>query len=345
MFRFAHIELLYVLLAVPVIVLLFVIARQMRKRAIKRYGDISIISVLMKEVSNSRPVIKFIIIILAFAFLVFGIAGPQFGTKLEEVKREGVELVIALDVSNSMMAEDIQPNRLERAKRAISKLIDRLHNDRICLVVFAGEAYVQLPITTDYAAAKMFLLGVNPGIVPKQGTAIGSAIELAMKCFTADNEKSKAIIVITDGENHEDDAIQMATKACEEGIAVHAIGMGLAKGAPIPVAGPYGQSTFRTDKTGEVIISKLNENMLKQIAKAGEGVYIRASNTQAGLNSLFDEINKMEKEEIEAKVYKDYEHRFQYVFAIVLFLLLLDFVILERKNKLLSKINIFNIRT
>ncbi|MCF8371160.1 MAG: VWA domain-containing protein [Bacteroidales bacterium] len=340
MFQFANREYLYALLIIPALVMIFIIAWQMRKRAIKNFGDMKIIKVLMEDVSLLRPIWKFGIAMLAMGFLILGIAGPQRGSKLKEVKRKGVELVICLDVSNSMLAEDIQPNRLERSKRAISKLLDELQNDKIGLIIFAGEAYVQLPITTDYAAAKMFLSTVNTQVVPTQGTAIGAAIELAMKSFTTDIEKNKAIIIITDGENHEDDAIAKAQEAADKGIIVHTIGMGLPKGAPIPI-GNSGRSNFRTDRTGQIVISKLDETMLQQIASAGQGKYIRANNSQTGLNKLFEEINRMEQSEIESTAYSEYEDRFQYFIGVALLLLFLEFVILERKNKYFKGIRLF----
>ncbi len=342
MFRFAHTDYLYALFAIPIIIILFWLSLRLKKKSIRAYGDFGVISQLMSEVSYSRPVVKFIIVILALTSLIFGIAGPQFGSKLEEMKREGVEIIIAIDVSNSMMAQDIQPNRLELAKRAISKMIDRLHNDKIGLIVFAGDAYTQLPITTDYAAAKMFLSSVNIDIVPKQGTAIGAAIDLGTKSFGPETGKNKALIIITDGENHEDNAVEAAGKSAENGIIVHTIGMGLPKGAPIPVYGRFGNIYYRKDKEGNIIISKLNETMLQQIASAGGGIYIRADNTQSGLNTLFDEINKMEKKELESSIYSDYEDRFQYIIALALIFLLFDFIILERKNRLLRNIHIFN---
>ncbi len=340
MFQFAHKEFLYALMIIPVIIILFVVAWQLRKRALKKFGDTNILKVLMDDVSTQRPIWKFSIIMLGMGFLIVGLTGPQIGSKLKEVKRKGVELVIALDVSNSMLAEDIQPNRLERSKRAISKLLDELHNDKIGLIVFAGEAYVQLPITTDYAAAKMFLSTVNTKVVPTQGTAIGAAIELASKSFASDIDKNKAIIIITDGENHEDDAIAKAQDAVENGIIVHTIGMGLPKGAPIPI-GNSGYSNLRTDRTGQVVISKLDETMLQQVASAGQGKYIRANNSQTGLKKLFEEINKMEQTEIESTAYSEYEDRFQYFIAVALFLLLLEFIILERKNRYLKGIRLF----
>ncbi|WP_240925032.1 vWA domain-containing protein [Maribellus sediminis] len=340
MFRFGNIEYLWGLLIIPVLIVFYTWSRISRRRALKKFGSSEILEELMPFRSKNRPVLKFIILMLALAFFVAGIARPQFGSKLKTEKREGVELIIALDVSNSMMAEDIQPNRLERAKRAISRLVDRLKDDKIGLIVFAGDAYTQLPITTDYNSAKLFLNAVNTQIVPKQGTAIGAAIDLAHRSFTPDGEANKAIIVITDGENHEDDAISAAKSALEDGIVVHTIGMGLPSGSPIPVL-RNGQTDYLKDRDGKVVVTKLNEQMLEQIAAAGEGIYVRANNAQVGLNALFDEINNMEKQEMETRTFSEYDDQFQYFFAIGLFLLLLEFVILERKNKYLKNINLF----
>ncbi|RIJ46794.1 VWA domain-containing protein [Maribellus luteus] len=343
MFRFGNSEYLWGLLLIPLLTLFFAWSRIARRRALKKFGRREMLEQLMPFSSRTRPVVKFIVLMLALAFIVTGLARPQFGSKLKTVKREGVELIIALDVSNSMMAEDIQPNRLERAKRAISRLIDRLEDDKIGLIVFAGDAYTQLPITADYNSAKLFLNSVNTQIVPKQGTAIGAAIDLAHRSFTPGDKANKAIIVITDGENHEDDAIASAKAALEDGIIVHTIGMGLPSGSPIPVL-RNGQTDYMKDRDGNVVITKLNEQMLEQISAAGSGIYIRANNAQVGLNTLFDEINKMEKQEMESRTYSEYDDQFQFFFAIGLFLLLLEFVILERKNKYLKNIHLFKVK-
>jgi len=339
MFRFAYIEILYLLTAIPVFVILFTFAIKKKKRAISEYGDTELINQLMPMVSFRRPIYKFAIAMLAYAFIVVGIAGPQFGSKLKKVKRKGVELVIALDVSNSMLANDIKPNRLAKAKSAISRLVAKMGEDKIGMIVFAGEAYTQLPITTDYSSARLFLSSIDTEIVPVQGTAIGAAINLAANSFTPDTKASRAIVVITDGENHQDDAVAMAASAREQGIIVHTIGMGLPQGAPIPIKGNPGQ--FHKDGEGNVVVSRLDEDMLKKIAAAGEGAYIRANNTRVGLNALFKEINKMDKTMLESKVYSDYIERFQYFIAVGLFLLLLDFLILSRKNKRIMKIKLF----
>ncbi|HPF52358.1 MAG TPA: VWA domain-containing protein [Draconibacterium sp.] len=340
MFRFGNSEYLWGLLIIPLLIMIFVWSRIARRRALKKFGKQEILSQLMPFSSKGRPVLKFIILMLALAFFIVGTARPQFGSKLKTVKREGVELIIALDVSNSMMAEDIQPNRLERAKRAISRLMDRLTDDKIGLIVFAGDAYTQLPITSDYNSAKLFLNAINTQIVPKQGTAIGAAIDLAHKSFTPNGEANKAIIVITDGENHEDDAVAAAKSAADDEIVVHTIGMGLPSGSPIPVL-RNGQTEYLKDRDGNVVVTKLNEQMLEKIAAAGKGIYVRANNAQVGLNSLFDEINKMQKQEMETRTYSEYDDQFQYFFAVGLFLLLLEFVILDRKNKYLKNIHLF----
>jgi len=340
MFRFAHIEYLYALAIIPVLIILFWITRRQRRKALERFGSKEIISQLMPNVSHSRPVLKFIIWLLAISAIIVAIAQPQFGSKLKTVKREGIELIIALDVSNSMLAEDIQPNRLERSKRAISRLVDNLNDDKIGLIVFAGDAYTQLPITSDYPSAKLFLNAVSTDIVPRQGTAIGAAIEMASVSFSPQFEGNKAIVIITDGENHEDDAIGAATAAAENGIIVHTIGMGLPQGGPIPVV-TNGQRDYRRDKEGNVVVTKLNEEMLQQIAAAGNGIYVRANNAQVGLNTLFNEINKMEEAEMESLVYSDYEDQFQWFLGFAILMLLFDFLILARKNKYLKNIKLF----
>ena len=340
MLRFAHIEYLYALVILPVLVILFWITRRNRRKALEQFAQAETLNILMPNVSGSRPVIKFIIWLFVVASVIIAISRPQFGSKLKTEKREGVELIIALDVSNSMMAEDIQPNRLERAKRAISRLVDNLNDDKIGLIVFAGDAYTQLPITTDYPSAKLFLSAVNTEIVPRQGTAIGAAIELGINSFSPQYEGNKAIVIITDGENHEDDAVGAATAAADKGIIVHTIGMGLPQGGPIPIY-KNGQKDYRKDRDGNVVVTKLNESMLQQVAAAGNGVYVRANNAQVGLNTLFNEINKMEEAEMESRVYSEYEEQFQWFLALALFLILVDFLILERKNKYLKNVRLF----
>ncbi len=345
MFRFAHSIYLYALAAIPLFLLLFALMLRWRHVAIKKIGDRILIKKLMPDASVPKYWLRFVVIILAFAALVVGIANPQIGTKLEEVKREGVDIVIALDVSNSMRAEDIRPNRLERSKQAISRLVDKLQNDRIGIVVFAGTAFVQLPITNDFAAAKLFLSTIEPDMLATQGTAIGAAIELASNSFDKKDKKFKSLIIITDGENHEDDALGEAKKAAEQGIIIHTIGMGSIAGGPIPIYRNNAQSGFLKDKEGNTVVTKLNEDMLKQVADAGRGKFVRASNSEDGLGVLLNEINKMEKKNYGTKVFTDYADRFQYLLVVALLLLLLEFAIAEKKSKWWENLNLFKVNT
>ena len=339
-FRFENTDYLYLLLLAPALLLVFWLSQGQNRKNLTQWMNQEHQKTMLPLASGTRKLVKLLITLIAFSFVVLALAKPQFGSKLTEIKRQGVEVIIALDVSNSMLAEDIQPNRLANAKRAISRLIDELENDKIGLVVFAGDAYIQLPITTDFGAAKLFLSSVNTEIVPKQGTSIGASINLAARSFSPEADKSKAIIILTDGENHEEGALEATHAAAEKGITVHTIGMGLSKGAPIPIFNQYGQKDYRKDYEGNVIVSKLNEKMLQEIALAGKGIYIRASNSRTGLNTLFTEINKMEKQEIEARVYSEYEEKFQYLIALAILLLLAEFFILSRKNRWLSQLRI-----
>lgn len=342
MFRFENILFLYILAGlVPLLLVAFWLFRKWRKNALQKLASNHLTKRLIPEVSNSQPVIKFIFYALAMICLFIGLANLQYGTKLEEVKREGVDLMIALDVSNSMLAEDLSPNRLERAKRAIYQLLEKLQNDRLGIIIFAGEAYVQLPITTDYSSAKLFLESIGTDIVPVQGTAIGKAIDLALRSFDFENGTSKAIIVITDGENHEDDALGAAANALENGVNVHTIGMGSENGAPLPVYQNGRQVGFRKDNNNNTIVSKLNEKMLQEIAAEGDGTYVRATNANAGLSIIMEEINKMEKKEFGSKVYKNYDDRFQLFLLAALILIIIEFIISKRRSTRLTKIKLF----
>ncbi|WP_430810040.1 MULTISPECIES: VWA domain-containing protein [unclassified Carboxylicivirga] len=342
-FRFEHPDALFLLLLIPALAFIHLFLARRRKKALAEFGNTELLNELMPNVSFKRPTIKFYILLVAFVMLILTIAGPQYGSKLQTVKRKGIELIVALDVSNSMMAQDIEPNRLERAKRAISRLIDKLHNDRVGFIVFAGEAYVQLPITTDYPSAKMFLNSINTDIVGTQGTAIGAAIHKGIQSFTDQEDVNRAIIVITDGENHEDDPITAAQMAAENNIKIYTVGMGLPKGAPIPVAG--GRSNdFMKDRNGNVVISKLDEATLQKVAITANGAYIPANNIRNGINNLVDELSQLEKSELEAKVYTDYDDQFQYFAALALLLIIAEFLILERKNRRLKHINIFEVK-
>lgn len=341
MIRFGHTEYFYLLLLGGLFLLIFLLYNRWKKKAKNRLGDPKVVDGLMPLVSTGKPVLKFILLIVAYVFLVVGIVNPQIGTKLETVKREGIDLILVLDVSNSMLAEDIKPNRLERSKMAISTLIDQLEGDRMGIVIFAGNAYKQLPLTTDYSAAKLFLSAVDTKIVPTQGTAIGEAIQMSVESFD-DQEHNKAIIIITDGENHEDDAIGEARKAAESGIRIFTIGMGLPDGAPIPLYNNYGTQTgFKKDKEGKTVITKLDENMLREIAAAGEGAYAQANNSSTGLRKIFDEISGIEKKEIESKQFTAYEDRFQIYLAFALVFLIVELLIATRKSRWAQRFNIF----
>ncbi len=339
MIRLAHQYYLYGLVLIPVFIILFWLFLLWKQKALKTFGDLSVIKQLMPDISKTRPLIKFILLMLAFVFLIIGLANPQIGSKLEKATRKGVELMICLDVSNSMLAEDIKPSRLERAKFSISKLIDKLEDDRIGIVIFAGEAFTQLPITSDRSAAKMFASSISTDLIPVQGTSIGAAINLALKSFDENNNKNKAIIVISDGENHEDDAVNAAKAAMEKNIHVHAIGIGTPDGAPIPL--PNSSNQYLKDNAGNTVVTKLDETALQLLAAAGNGTYVRASSAEIGLNTVFSEINKMEKKEYESKVYADYEDRFQYFIGIALVFLLIEIFVFERKSKLFARFNPF----
>ncbi len=310
-----------------------------KKRAIKKYGNPELLAELMPEVSRGRQRLKFWLLFGAVTMVIFVIAGPQFGSKLETVKRQGVEIMVCLDVSNSMLAEDVSPNRLEKAKQMLSKLTDGFSDDKMGLIVFAGDAFTQLPITSDYISAKMFLSSINPSMVSTQGTAIGAAINLALRSFTPSETSDKTIILITDGENHEDDAVKAAAAAAEKNIHVNIVGMGDPKGSPIPVAGA---NNYMKDKDGNVVITKLNEQMCQEIVAAGHGMYVRADNTNSAQKALQKEIDKMNKSELDSKVYSEYNEQFQTLAWIALVLLIAEFFILERKNRVFRKVKLFS---
>ncbi len=340
MFEFGYIQYLHLLWIIPLLIAGFWLSRAHVKKQLGRFAGSEMLKRLAPMRSPARVWWKFILMMLALAMIVFAIARPRFGTRMKEVQREGKELVVALDVSRSMLASDIQPNRLERAKRAILKLLDRLDNDRISLIVFAGEAYTQLPLTTDYPAAKMFISSVETEMIPQQGTAIGAAIGHGINSFSPGEKKNKALIIITDGENHQGNAVEKAKEAAEKDIKVYTIGMGLPEGGPIPIRG--GSNDFHRDQNGNVVITKLNEGMLQQIAAAGEGTYIRANNIRTGLNTLFDEIDQLEKAKMKSKVYAEYDEQFQFAAWLALFFIILEFFIPSRKNKLLTNLKLFN---
>ncbi len=339
MFRFANPEFLYLLLAIPLLIAIYIYAVIIRRKAVREYGNPVLLSQLMPEVSTKRQHLKFWTLLTAVSVLIFVIAGPQFGSKLETVKRQGVEIMVCLDISNSMLAEDVTPNRLERAKQMLSRMTDGFTNDKVGLIVFAGTAFTQLPITSDYISAKMFLSSIRPSMVSAQGTAIGAAINLALRSFTPNENSSKTILIITDGENHEDDAIKAALTASERNVKVNVVGIGTPQGAPIPIGGA---NNFLKDKEGNVVVTQLNEQMCQEIAAAGKGIYVRADNTNTAIRALQSEIEKMDKAELDSKVYSEFDEQFPTLAWIVLTLLVLELFIMERKNRIFSKIKLFS---
>ncbi|HOY33300.1 MAG TPA: VWA domain-containing protein [Bacteroidales bacterium] len=341
MVAFDHLILLIGLVLVPVFILLFWLMLRWKKNAMQKFGDAPVVFRLITDYSATRPLLKFVLLMLAFTLLVFAAVNMKIGSKLGTAKRKGVDLIIALDISNSMLAQDIKPSRIVRSQMAISKLVDKFEDDQIGIVVFAGKAQVLLPITTDYAAAKLLASSADPDIMQAQGTAIGEAINLAAVSFDKNSKNKKAIIVISDGENHEDDAIEAARTASNDGILIYTIGIGSVAGAPIPVGISGFNIEYKKDNSGNTVVTKLNETMLQQVAAAGKGTYVRASTNDAGLNKIFDEINQLEKKEYEAKVFSEYRNTYMYFVAAALLLLILDLIILERKTRLTRNVHLF----
>lgn len=339
MFRFESPYFLYLLLIVPVLIAIFIYSEYRKTKRIKEFGDPELMSSLMPNATRYRPVVKFAIVCTAITFMILLIARPQFGTKTETVKKKGIEVVIALDISNSMLAEDIRPSRLEKSKNIISKLVDNFDNNKIGLVLFAGDAYTQLPITSDYISAKMFLGNISPSLITRQGTAIGTAVNLAMNSFTPQEEVGKSIIVITDGENHEGGAIEAVKAATEKGIQVNVLGVGSTDGSPIPTADG---SDFKKDNTGNVIVTKLNEEMCREIAREGNGMYARVDNSNSALRALEKQLDKLSKAEIDTKVYSEYNEQFMPLAWIVLVLLVAEAIIMNKKNPLFRNVKLFS---
>ena len=337
MFKFANPNALFLYLLLLFVVGVYLYASYRRKSALRKYGDSELLSALMPEVSSHRPQIKFWITFVAMCFMVLLIARPQFGSKVETVKRHGIETVIALDISNSMLAEDVAPNRLEKSKNIISRLVDSFEDDKMGLIVFAGDAFIQLPITSDFISAKMFLESINPELITRQGTDIKAAIDMATRSFTPNEGVGKAIIIITDGENHEGGAAEAAKAAAEKGMSVYVMGVGSPEGSPIPT----GRNDFRRDKEGNVIVTKLNEKMCQEIAAAGNGVYIRIDNTNNAQKILQKEIDKLAKADIETAVYSEYDEQFQAVAWIAFVLLLLEMLLMVKKNPKFKGFNLF----
>ncbi len=338
MFRFGEPLYLYLLIILPLLVIFYLYSNYRRRKRLRRYGDMELLERLMPQVSQYRPDVKFWLTIAAMAMVIFMLAQPQFGSKMETVKRQGIETVVALDVSNSMMAEDVTPSRLAKSKRLVSRLVETFNNDKVALIVFAGEAFTQLPITSDYVSAKMFLESISPSLISTQGTDVRAAIDLALKSFTPNEGVGRAIVLITDGENHEGGAIEAAKEAAEKGVHVFVLGVGSPDGAPIPVEG---SNEFRRDKDGNVVVTRLNEDMCREIARAGNGMYVRVDNTNNAERALNAEINKLAKADVETQVFTEFDEQFQVLAWLALIFLAVEAMLLDRKNPLFKNVKLF----
>lgn len=339
MFKFANPEFLYLFFAIPVFIIGFILLNILKRKSVEKLGTLSLVKKMMPELSLKRSYLKFWLILTAIGFGIIVLARPQFGTKVEKVDKKGIELVIAIDVSNSMLAEDIQPSRLAKAKQMLTRIIDERQNDKVAIVVFAGEAFIQLPLTADNQSAKLFLESIDPSIVPVQGTVIGSAIDISMSCFSNDTDIDKAIILITDGESHEGNAEDAAKRAAEKGVHVNVVGIGTTQGALVPLA--EGSNNVKRDAQGQPVVSRLNEEMCRGIAKAGKGLYAHADNSNSALKSLQAELEKLQKKEIDGVAYSEYDEKFQIFAWVMLILLFSEICIFDKKNRIFRNVRLF----
>ena len=328
MIHFAYAQYLLLIFLIPVFFIVQAVLLRIRRNRIRKFGDEKLVSQMMPSYSKNKVWVRLVLFSIGFFFFVIGLSRPQIGARLKEQEIKGAEIIIAIDVSNSMLAEDYSPNRLERAKLAVSRLVDKLRDDRIGLVIFAGTSFVQLPVTTDYVSAKMFLNSIDTGSIPIQGTALGDAITTCIRSFSAQSDKSRAIILITDGENHEDDPVSAAKQAAEMGIKVFTIGVGSPEGKPIPMNGE-----LLKDKDGEIVVSRLDEAVLQEIAAEGNGAYVRAGNSEFGLNPIIDDLRKLEDEKYNSVVFEEYDEQFMYFLAIALVFFVLEMLVGDRRSK------------
>jgi len=332
----------WTLVIIPVIILLFLVLQVWKHKAQNKFANKLLLNKLSPNRSLFKSILKVIVLCLAFACLAIALVNPKIGTKLETVKREGVDIVFAIDVSKSMLAEDIAPNRLEKAKQLVTQIINNLASDRVGIIAYAGKAFPQLPITTDYAAAKMFLQNMNTDMLSSQGTAINEAIKLAKTYYDDEDQTNRVLIIISDGEDHSNEAVNVAEEASEEGIRIFTIGVGDVKGGPIPIKRNGIVLNYKKDKQGETVITKLNEETLQNIANEANGAYINGENTSNVVESIRDILNKMDKKEFEAKQFADFKDQFQWFIAFGIFFLFIDIFLLERKTEWLKKLNLFN---
>lgn len=337
MFRFEDPIYLWLLLVVPVLVLIRFLGWRRRKKQFRLLGDTELLKSLMPDVSEFRPIVKFSLLLAGLSLLICMLARPQLGSKVSHESRNGIEIVIALDISNSMRAEDVIPSRLEKSKLLVENLVDNFTNDKVGLVVFAGDAFVQLPITSDYVSAKMFLQNIDPSLISTQGTDIARAIRLSMKSFTQQEKVGRAIIVITDGEDHEGGAVEAAQEAKKKGFNIFILGVGDPKGSPIPT----GSGGYMKDETGNTVMSALNEQMCQEVAKAGNGTYIHVDNTSDAQEKLDDQLVKLQKGDMGSLIYSEYDEQFQAVGVLAILLLILEIMVLESRNPLLKNLKLF----
>ena len=338
MFRFENPIYLYALIAVPLLAILFYYSNYRRWKRIKKYGDPALLRELMIDVSFWRPQVKAWLLLLALAALIIAAARPQFGTKIDTTERNGIEAIIAMDVSNSMLANDVRPSRLDKAKMLVSNMVDEMKDDKVGLIVYAGQALVQLPITNDYVSAKMFLDGIDPSMIATQGTDIATAIDLATKSFTQKKDISRAIFLITDGEDNEGGAVEAAKEAAKKGIRVYVLGVGSPDGAHVPIPGT---TQYFIDDQGNPIVSRLSEEMCRQIAHAGNGAYIYVDNSSSAQRELSKYVDKLAKAKLESQVYSEFDEQYQGFLIVALLLLLADLCLLERKNHILQNFHLF----
>lgn len=339
MFKFANPEFLYLFILAPVFIIGFIWLNIVKRKSVEKLGTLALVKKMMPELSLKRSYLKFWLVLAAMGCGIILLARPQFGTKVDKIDKKGIELVIAIDVSNSMLAEDIKPNRLTKAKQILTRIIDERQNDKVAIVVFAGEAFIQLPLTADNQSAKLFLETIDPSLVPVQGTVIGSAIDISLSCFSNDKDIDKSIILITDGESHEGNAEEAAARAAEQGVQVNVVGIGTTQGALIPVA--EGSANTKRDSQGQPVMSRLNEDMCRSIAKAGKGLYTHADNSNSALKNLQAELEKLQKKEIDGVAYSEYDEKFQIFAWAMLILLVLEVCIFDKKNRLFKNVRLF----
>ena len=342
MYQLDEISFIYLGLIIPILFLVFLIFRRWQKKSIRKYFDINTIKFLSPEISNSKPLLKFIIISFALLMLVISLVNPKIGTELKTVKREGVDIVFAIDVSKSMLAEDIAPNRIIKSKRIVSELLNNLGSDRVGIIAYASTAIPVLPITTDFSSARMFLESLNTDMLSSQGTSIAEAINLSKNYFNDENQTNRVLCVISDGEDHENQNNNLSDIAKESGITIISIGVGSTNGAPIPIKENNIVKTYKKDEKGEVVITKLNENILNDMATQTGGIYFKGDNTSLVVNNIVDKLKEMDKQEFESKQFVSFKDQFQWFLFVGLFLIILDVVVFERKTYWIDKLNLFN---